>query len=385
MNILVPKHYAREIEASFFPGIKGEYQIQVISPDGSISFPIGEQFHKNIITNIGLSRLITHSTRQYNYNYTASDTTYTETTVYCRVGSSATAAAAGDTQLGHQLLDPAPTYTFYTGTDANKTETASALTGVVTHKRTYQFAAVGPSGATINEIGLGWHPIDDNTLFSRFVTPSAIVLADGQILRVVYQLTVSAPQYATATSVSGLSSGVSPDIFNLAGTTPSAGIKLVGGVRQVFGLLNTAGGFSYDSSDYSSSGNLWTLVSQGESGGAEKGLGYYLSSDATFPTVGVDITASVIAGSGSQNRVSRSPDVDIVTNRYVDCVYEFTVSQPTNSASNVRAVIFRGMTYGGQLAAGNGSPTLALRFNSDQTKLDTHKLQIGLRSGWTRL
>ncbi len=379
MNIIVPRHYTKEVEANFTAGLKGEYQVQVIDKEGNIRYPLGEQFHPNVITNIGLARLLTNANFIGNPAFDCTFRTIPGAAgaiQFCRVGSSTTAAAATDTQLLSQLADPAPTSTMYIGTGANMTDNSTVTsTGEVTHKWTYQFAAVGAGGASINEIGLGWDgttPQVNNTLFSRFKTPSTISITDGQILRVVYQLTISCPQYITSTPVTSLESNG----FNMEGD-----MKVIGGPGALFGELSSQGLFP---PAITGRGELYGLVAGGYlAGGTAAGgrsLGLLLAESNAFPAVGSGLTTPSSLAS-TITRVSRTLTTGSAP--YVDTVAEFSVSQPANTVSTVRSILLaQGIN---EYVYTPASARVQILLDSAQEKADTHKLQIGIRSGWTRL
>jgi hypothetical protein len=374
MNIIVPRHYTKEVEANFTAGLKGEYQIQVIDKEGNIRYPLGEQFHPNVITNIGLARLLTNSNPgrvvvSFGTDG-ARDSTLSSAILWCRAGSGSTAAAATDTQLENQYIavgSPVATPTNFTGTGGSLTDSTLAISaGSVVHKWTKQFAAV--TGAfTINELGLGWHQSDASTLFSRFVTPAPINLTDGQILRVVYQLTVSCPQYIDATTITGLSSNG----FDMTGTAPDKGIRVTGDVATVFGQLDSTGVTAYPVSG-GRYGLLPSTVGQA-TGWQILALG---SGGTSFPAVG---SASTVTTLATTNEVLSRSTVTPSGSPVVDCVYEFTVSNPVNTVENVNT-FHLGISI-------EGVPNYQLHgiFDNPQTKSNEYKLLIGIRSGWTRL
>lgn len=349
-------------EAKIFLG--GEYQVQIVNQDGSVTYPIGEKFHKNVITDIGIDKL--HSKAYGDGNaHTANDWIGRggdSVLYYCRVGSGSTAASSTDQNLESQLSNPAPTSTMFTGSGGCLSVLTDVPTlGRATHKWTFQFAAATGS-ATINEIGLGW-AMTGNTLFSRFVTPTPIVLTDGQQLRVAYQLTISMPCYLTATSISGLTSNG----FNVSGTSPNKGIRICGSASDVFGSVLNNGMF-YDT------GYLFPLMTSDM--GYNQGS-FTLGSGTSFGSVG-SLPANygdIVIPGAVQHYASRS----VVGNgagvypKYIDRIVEFGISSPSETVSNVSGFhIFA------------GSATLSWLFDSPQTKSNEYKLRIGVRTSFAR-
>jgi hypothetical protein len=369
----------------FSAGVKGEYLPYIVNPDGTEEYPLGKDFMPNVITNIGLDRWMsfvggvgtngTDSISKPFANSAWGDLVLTSTINWCRVGSGTNAASVTDTALQTQLTDPAPTSTNFTGSGGCLSVLTSTTTlGTAIHKITKQFPAVVSGPVTINEIGLGWTQTTASTLFSRFVTPAPIVLQTGQQLRVVYQITISVPQFLSSTSVSGITNNG----FDITGTSPTKGLRLSGTSINVFGELNSTGGFPAGGNG---NGAIWSMISiSGFQTNAQTNNPipqlYYgnlpvLLSTATFNSVGAAPSNTIINGSGSNiyNRTYTGTGAGNNT-KYVDRVWEWAINAPVDTVSNI---------------VGMGWHNIEMLFDSNQTKTNEHILRIGLRSSWTRL
>lgn len=356
----------KKIDREVCIGLSGEYQIQVVNQDGSVEYPLGEKFIKNVITNIGLDRFIQNQSTG-GAGGGSYDTTLETTIAYLRVGSGSTAADATDTNLATQLTNPAPSNTNYTGTGGCLTTLTDANTlGEVTHKITKQMPAVTGS-VTINELGLGWAATGE-TLFSRVVLGSPINLTNGQILRVAYQLKVKALQYVTASSVAGLSSNG----FDITGTSPTKGIKIVGNSATIFGNL-TSGGYNN-----AQTGALWALLASTTANNVARGVVQcgaraVLLSAGTFPSVGSSATITELGTDIVTTSSSYTGAGAGVSTKYLDRVWEWTVSNPTNTSNVVGMMV------------GYSGVGIIFLFDATQSKSNEYKLQLGLRTSWTRL
>lgn len=354
-------------------GIKGEYLLYVVNPDGSHAYPIGEEFHKNIITDIGLDRLLSF-TGMEQYGGSMETLFRGGCTSHCRLGSGATAAAATDTALQSQHANPAPTNTIFTGPGANTTTSTDAtITGVVTHQKTFEFAAAG-STVSVNEVGVGWTESTASTLFSRFVLPATFSLVAGQILRVVWRWSISIPQFVTGTNTN-LVSGA----FDATGTAPTRGLKVTGTVASLFGLLRVDGSSGPDTGV----GSIFGIMSCNP-GSFPWGQIHYcnLSSNAGhYPAVGTVLPMTSLvqhATTFTRNYVGAGAGV---SPKYLDRVFEFTPAQPAGTVADVNAFVFSEQSNTGPVPRA----AISILFDNPQTKANTHRLRFGIRTSWARL
>lgn len=161
----------------------------------------------NLITNIGLDYLGTGNIINY----------------YCRVGTSNTAPAFTDTQLGAQV---AASNTII----ANASGAASSSPYYSYAQATYQFG-VGVATGNLNELGIGWSDTGA-TLFSHALTtngsgvPTTITVLSTEILQVSYEFRAYCPTVdVTGTLTVG---GVSTAYTLRAAKTTAGGIQGVG-------------------------------------------------------------------------------------------------------------------------------------------------------------
>lgn len=360
-------------DCNFSAGVKGEYLPYIVNPDGTEEYPLGKEFMPNVITNIGIDRWMTNASLVV-YGGSQHDDTFAPSISFCRVGSGTNAASASNTALQTQLTDPAPTSTNFTGSGGCLSVLTNATTlGTVTHKITKQFLPVTAGPVSINEIGLGWTASNANTLFSRFVTPSTITLQTNQVLRVVYQLTVSLPQYITVSSITGLSNNG----FSMTGTAAAKGLRLVHTPQFVFGELNSSGTFSGTYNSF-----IWAQIGADlptYTFGANQTGGPWLltSSSPSFPAVGADPVGWTFSTSSqyqyqgsafiSRNYVGSGASENT---KYLDRIYEWVIDNPTNTVSTIN-----GIKHG----------ALAMLFDNPQTKTNEHRLRLTLRSSWVRI
>lgn len=357
------------LRAHLSAGVKGEYLPSVINPDGSEEFPLGREWIPNVITNIGIDYWMNNAS-YYAINDNR-DRTLENSIAWARAGTGTADALPSDQNLVNQLAGPtlAPTNTTFTGAGANASDLSSAASaGTVMHKITKQFAAAG-SNVTVTEVGLGWQSTG-NTLFSRVKLPSGIALTTGQILRLAYQLTVSLPQFNTASTISGLSSGTPPNSFDLAGS-----LRWAGTAARVFGNLNSNGEFSTNSDN----GKLWLQIAQG---GSNDTLA--LLTNSSFPAVGANGSWTGVAGDLTNAEASSSKTYtgtgNAVDTKYWDGIYTFGASSPANTVTTVRSLVWDATS---PFTAKGSAPMILL--SSNQTKSNLYQLQIGLRTSWARI
>lgn len=352
-------------------GIKGEYLPYIVNPDGSREYPLGREFMKNVITNIGLDYLMSFEAPGSGPGAVELDATLR----WCRVGSGTNATATTDVNLQTQHTDPAPTQTHPSATGDNTSDlTGATTTGVATHQITYAFLPATAS-TPINEVGIGWSSVG-STLFSRFKLPSTLTLGAGQELRVIYRITFSIPQYVTGSNV-GLTSGA----FDATGTSPEKGWKVTGAAASLFGQIKASGAFGGNGADHvgiillmsCNPGNFpWGQI-----------MRCTLSSNTGgYPAVGsvVPLTSIVTHATAYTRNYVGAGSADAT--KYLDRVFRFSPAQPAETSSNVNAFIFH-MESTSTVPV----PRVAISalFDTPQTKENTHELLFGIRTSWTRL
>ena len=346
-------------------GVMGEYLPYVVRPDGSEYYPLGEEFLKNVITDIGLDKLMVYT---YNNSNQSHAPQFMVNRAFCRIGSGNTATATTDTQLVTQI---ASTSALHTGAGANATDRTNVnTTGAVTHQWTYQFAPVG-GATTVNEIGVGWGE-SGATLLSRFVTPVTLTLLAGEILRVRWRFTISCPQFVTSTDTVGSVIG-----FDAGGASPSRGLRITGNSTALFGGVSAAGDMDNNVGGF----GLIGLLQSGVDGNA---WGYlmtaHLASNTVFPAVGTPTTVASLSLNISNFSRTYTGTGSGVSPKYLDRVYEFTPTQPASTVTNVSAFIIQA---GGALDY--PVTQMVILFDNPQIKANTHRLRFGIRTSLTRL
>lgn len=350
-------------------GVGGEYKICVIDVNGNELFPFGDTFHKNVITDIGLDRVL--STNSYAAGGTSGGLSvyghpFLSSSYICRAGSGNTPTSTSDTALVSQSMY---TSTLPDSASLNFTDTSLCVSsGIGTWQRTFDFAAVG-STTTVAEVGTGWSNSDPNTLFSRFVLPRSITLTVGQILRVTYRLSLRLPSYTTDVTTN-LQSGS----FNATGV-----MRVIGTPLSVWGELQSNGGIRYPTTPCGIASIFGGYITYPAPSSTNDIFCKLCSAPTTLPSVGSAPPSTTIVGSSLINTTTRSQSgVGVgASPKYIDRV--FTIPYTSGVSSSIRSVRFSPKDDFGVIAA------IYILFNSNQTKDNLHTLKFGLRTTLARL
>lgn len=314
--------------------INGEYLVSVIGQDGIERFPLGKKFRPNLVLNSGLDLLFASGQAGGGFGGVMT---------FCRVGTSNTAAAVGQTTLFNQLKS---TNSYLTTAGACGSSSDTGL-GTRTHKRTFQFTAE-VANVNYNEVGFSNLGGAGDNLFSRVVFPATVTVNTGEILRVVYQLRVSVAQTITSQAVA-----ISGGGFDGAGN-----IRVCGAFDQLFGTINSNGSETVNSAS-------WLL---GRTGAAA-----YLLTNTAFPGVNTNITPAYVGSSQADSQSSNGSGTYTAGTFYKDLTYSWAPTVPANSVSNIRSISLSGVT---------NCPLWIL--NSNQSKANTQTLSLVNRISWSR-
>lgn len=315
-------------------GVSGEYKIVVVSPDGSIKYPLGDRFHKNLILNSGLDMLFGNG--QAGQGFASVFTA-------CRAGTGNTAANIADVVLSNQV-STSTSYDALAGANSTTIDTANSRS---IHKRTFNFG-VAVSNINYNEVGFSNNSSSVSNLFSRVVLPATVTVLTGEILKVVYQLSCALLQTTTGSSVV-LSNGG----FNGAGS-----IRCIGAFASIFGTVNSNGSETVNQApDFL--GRLSTA---------------WLLTNAAFPGINTALSPAYAGVSEPDSRSATAVGPYTAGTFFKDLTYVWTASVPASTVATVRSVMFNNVS--------NGSLWL---FNTNQTKANTVSLTLVNRISWTRI
>lgn len=314
--------------------ISGEYLVSVVGTDGTERFPLGKSFRPNLVLNSGLDMLFAVGQAGGGFGGVM---------VFCRVGTSNTAAAVGQTTLFNQLKS-SNSYVITAGANGSSSDTGA---GTRTHKRTFQFTAE-VSNVNYNEVGFSNLGGSGDNLFSRVVFPATVTVNTGEILRVVYQLRLSVGQTITSQAVS-ISGG---------GFDGEGDIRVCGSFDQLFGTINSNGSETVNEAS-------WIL--------GRTGRPSYLLTNTAFPGVNTNITPTYVGTSQSDSASGNSTGTYTAGNFFKDLTYSWPPTTPANSVSTIRAISLSGVT---------NCPLWIL--DSAQSKANTQTLSLVNRISWNR-
>lgn len=328
--------------------VEGKYKVEVVSPDGSISYPLGKDWHKNIVLNSGLDMI-------FNGAAPANATTdfgFTAMMAYARVGTGTSTPVATQSTLDAQTQSCGS----YNSTAGNNKVTFNTGTGAATFQRVFEFTPVG-SNITLNEVGLSNSPTSTDPLFSRALFSSPVALLGGQNLRLTYAVTVTIPALVTPVSVSVSSNG-----FNGAGN-----LYAVGAFSGVFGDINADG-----TPSGGTDGSIPSIL-------RGKSLAYrgYLTTNASAPSVNTNLTKSFAGTSANDSRSSNPTGSYTTGNYYLDSTVVWPLGTPANDVSNVNSIAFDNVN-GSTVSQG----VLWVFTNQPQSKISSYTLTTVLRITW---
>ena len=201
--------------------VKGSYKIQVLDNGRIVE---DRPWADNMILNQGLDYAIGGSFQDVGSLFR-----------YHCVGTGTSAVSATDTGLGSESKR---TGTLVTGSgNVGRSESGSTAT----FRYTFDHNIEGVGGANYTEHGLSPYSSAGSNLFSRsLIAGGTVTVAEGQQLRVVYDVSVTvSPATQTAMTVGGTG-------WPVPGVTDCTGYAILGDWNNIVGSLNTNG----DSSGY---------------------------------------------------------------------------------------------------------------------------------------
>lgn len=306
--------------------VKGQYKIQVLEKGLVVQ---EREWADNMILNQGLDYALSGT-----YPNVPSLFKY-----HC-VGTGTTAVAATDTGLQSEVKRTGTVVTGagYTGT--------TIVGNVCTFRYTWDHTIEGVGGANYTEHGISPSASAGNNLFARsLISGGTVTVAEGQQLRVVYDISVTTtPSVAAGYSVGGTGWPVSP-------ATTCEGDAILQLWKAVLGSLETNG---------NTNGNALMTMQQ---------VIMTASSALTLNgSIGTSATATAI--SGSNITFTRDAYVDgSFTRKHIPSAYATAAS--FNSTS---------------IAGWNVSGTIAFKYDQKQTKDNTHRLRYpSISITWARL
>jgi len=377
--------------------IGGEYRIEVKnSKTGEVRRPFGDEFKKNLITDIGLktmscsivlnssdsrsslSSLGTYGLSSFAYSYSKIE-----------LGTNSSNLDRSNTGLGGPLgtrkYSSSTSPDHVANIDVSKiAPTSSGGDGSATMAIQHQFQAE-TSSVTYREAGV-W--LNANTifpfLFSRFTFPD-LVIDEYEFVRVEYRVTYLIPSIVSPISLSGGIFSNTPDM-NVEGT-----LSLVGSGVGIFGSLNPNGSISA-----LGSGIFPFMHSQYVDQYYQpydyyyvRGRAILLSSGFSAPQPGSNLSATKITTSTSQNillnmrsaasgtavgEASGQPTADEIANRIYGMGFSFTFSPPNPTlSSSCGGILFKSYPENDTITTG-----WLWKFNNAQNMLNTKTMKIGI-------
>jgi hypothetical protein len=328
--------------------IQGKYKVEVVHPDGSITFPLGDRFHKNMVLNSGLNMLFNGAAPA---NAT-SDFSFLSVMAYARIGSGNAEPEPGDQTLGNQIRSTGT----YVDVAGNNTVTFDGTAGTVQYKRTFEFSAE-ITNTNYNEVGVSNAPEGGSPLFARALFGSTVTVVAGSFMRLTYVLELRIDQIANASSVSVSNGG-----FNGEGD-----LRLIGTAVDIFGSINQNGSLNVS--------GLTSLLRGRLPVGSPANIDAqaYLLQNSTFPAVGSGITATFCGTDAADSRSNNAVGSYTLGNYYRDYTFLFPVGRPLDTVANARSILF-----------GTTSAGIQWLLDANQTKATTKSLSTVLRVAWSR-
>lgn len=291
--------------------IKGRYKLQVLQGGIIVS---ERPWADNMILNQGKDWIM------------AGTRGFSTSASYCAVGTGTTPVVATDTGLATEAAT-ARTNTYLVGV-GNCGTTWVGQVGTI--RRTFDFG-IETSSQNYTELGWSWTGTKANNLFSRtLISGGTVTVAAEQQLRVVYDLSITCSP-----------TGVQTGNLTVAGWGTPAGTWALQG--NMFGEVSSSG---------SSSGFGLFDLSRAPAACFYSGT-CVLGSFNSAPTLGGVLGSSVSGTWGT----------------YTNGTFTRTVTFPYISAANFASTDIRMLTYS------TSGISLAFRFDSPQTKLNTYRLR----------
>jgi hypothetical protein len=159
-----------------------------------------------------------------------------------------------------------------------------------TYVKTFTFPAVSGSAISVNEFIIRSSAVDTSAVrtFSRFVTPSTILVSVGSIIRLTYSLKIKVPGILNQIPIV---TGILPG-FNMLGH-----LKLVGAWSSIFGDINSAGAL-VNTSPINGDSSCYNFLPFGgvRDGSQTASNSYLISPDINFPSVNTYLPDYTIVG-----------------------------------------------------------------------------------------
>jgi hypothetical protein len=231
---------------------------------------------------------------------------------------------------------------------------------IVNYKRTYDFAPVLTT-QTFNEIGIGWAITGSNTIFSRVLLQSPVVVAAGFKLRIAYILVAS---FGPTGSIYGAASIGGWPVLPSTTTNGTQSVQTVMcSTIDVNGISNT---------NFSALDPYFTSV------GAYSSCIFISTNSSSLASVGsaVDRSASLAAASPAMSKAAYTNG-----NYYCDKTGTTTASFASNT---IRSMGF-GIFGGGVFPYNASQQAYCFVFDQPQTLLNTQTLSLTFRYSWGRI
>lgn len=313
-------------------GVKGMYKIQVLDHGRIVE---DRPWAKNMILNQGLDYAFA------GYNCIPNLFCY-----HC-VGTGTTAVSSTQVGLDNEVKRTG-TYLIGTGNTG-----LSISGGVATYRYTFDHSVEGVGGANYTEHGLSPSVTAGNNLFARsLISGGTVTVAEGQQLRVIYDIIVSiTPAVQTVGTAGGIGWPVPP-------ATNCDGVSVLLETAASIGTLST----------YGSSGTYALLTFGGTSY-----CRMYAASSITLPSqIGSLASYSPISDSEIKY-VADSYSTGSFTRNYIPSGY---ASASSFKSSSIAGFLLFNTTSGQQIA---------FKYNQNQTKANTHRLRYpSITVTWAR-
>jgi hypothetical protein len=335
--------------------LEGKFKIAVVKPNGKISYPLGDDYVPNLVLNSGKDLFFTLSSGNTGPLATLMN--------FCRAGTGTNSVVATDTDLQTQVKSSNTYVNGFNGVTDN------LITGSRTFKRTYEFT---PESGLVNYTEVGVSNAASGNLFSRVLLPAPVAVNTLENLRITYELTVTVPQIITPSTITAENEG-----FNMAGQ-----MKIVGAFNNIFPTILANGTITSSSFE---SGTAKSNILNGwggthSLGGPTRTMGMILRTSVAFPAVNANIasTGTILA--------AVSDAANVINTAYQPGSFEKTtawVFTPANPGAIISTIGTITLTPNNNfsfpsLSESSSNNGLQINLDNNQTKLNTHRLTIGL-------
>jgi hypothetical protein len=365
MNILQKKF--TEVEINSETQAAGRWRVEVVDLNrGSSYFPFGDKFRKNLIVNNGLDIMMGRSSSGGTYDTTNFNYIVPNFFNEARYSTDTNAPANANTTLGTGQSATASSSTALSAACSTSDNTSA---GSRTYTRVFDLPVVSGE-TTIYTCGVF---SDSDSLFSRFLLPSALTLLAGQFIRLTYVFTIS-----VAAIVSGIAVSSTSGSFNGTGS-----IKLVGTFQNIFGDMLDTGLPSYTSTYHRAGGYLPNGSSPTRS---NCGWAQLVPSSIAFPSVNSNISFTRVG-----NTIKDAPDISMgaysLGSGSQQITYIFTPLNPPVT-TDIGGIFFSTSNIA-QNAGGFTAPTSNYfgwywKFDNPQSKNSNYSLAVSLTQSVSR-